>query len=157
MYRTANDFKQDWTKSSTGTLDVLRAMTDDTLGQKIVPDHNSLGWIGWHVTTALGYFTNLLGFRLSALKSLTQPDQASVIADQYERYAQEISSAADGFTDDYLLEEVDVHGKMTPRGAVLRMMIDHQTHHRGQMTVLLRQAGQHVPGVMGPTKEQMKR
>jgi uncharacterized damage-inducible protein DinB len=36
------------------------------------------------------------------------------------------------------------------------MMIDHQTHHRGQMTVLLRQAGLTVPGVMGPTKEQMK-
>lgn len=157
MYRIANDFKQDWTKSSTGTLDVLRAMTDDALGQKIVPDHNSLGWIAWHVTTALGYFTNLLGFRLSALKSLTQPNQAGAIADQYERYAQEILNAADDFSDDYLLEEVDVHGKMTPRGAVLRMMIDHQTHHRGQMTVLLRQAGQHVPGVMGPTKEQMNR
>lgn len=157
MYRTANDFKQDWIKSSTGTLDVLRAMDDDALAQQIVPGHNSLGWIGWHVTTALGYFTNLLGFRLSALKSLSKPNKASVIADQYERYAQEILSAADKFTDDYLSEEVDVHGQMTPRGAVLRMMIDHQTHHRGQMTVLLRQAGRPVPGVMGPTKEQSNR
>lgn len=39
------------------------------------------------------------------------------------------------------------------RGKFLRMLIDHQTHHRGQMTVLLRQAGLTVPGVMGPTKE----
>lgn len=156
MYRTKADFLQDWTKSSTGTLDVLRTVTDEALGQEIVPGHNSLGWIGWHVTTALGYFTNLLGFRLSALKSLTQPNDAKAIADQYARYADEISQAAEQFSDAYLLEEVDVHGAKQPRGAVLRMMIDHQTHHRGQMTVLLRQAGLTVPGVMGPTKEQMQ-
>ncbi|MCC5891835.1 DinB family protein [Exiguobacterium sp.] len=155
MYRTKQDFITDWETSSRGTLDVLRAVTDEALGQAIVPGHNSLGWIGWHVTTALGYFTNLLGFRLSALKSLTQPNEAATIADQYERYAGEILRVAEQFTDDYLLEEVDVHGTMKPRGAVLRMMMDHQTHHRGQMTVLLRQAGLTVPGVMGPTKEQM--
>lgn len=155
MYRTKQDFITDWTKSSAGTLDVLRTVTDETITQSIVPGHNSLGWIGWHVTTALGYFTNLLGFRLSALKSLTQPITAGVIAAQYERYANEIAEAAESFTESYLLEEVNVHGTMTPRGAVLRMMLDHQTHHRGQMTVLLRQAGLPVPGVMGPTKEQM--
>ncbi len=155
MYRTKQDFITDWEASSRGTLDVLRAVTDDALTQAIVPGHNSLGWIGWHVTTALGYFTNLLGFRLSPLKSLAQPAAAKAIADQYERYAREIADAAEQFTDAYLLEEVDVHGTMRPRGAVLRMMMDHQTHHRGQMTVLLRQAGLPVPGVMGPTKEQM--
>ncbi|TCI22584.1 DinB family protein [Exiguobacterium sp. SL-9] len=156
MYRTKADFLQDWAKSSTGTLDVLRVVTDEALGQEIVPGHNSLGWMGWHVTTALGYFTNLLGFRLSALKSLTRPTDATTIADQYARYADEIAQMAEQFSDDYLLEKVDVHGERKPRGAVLRMMIDHQTHHRGQMTVLVRQAGLTVPGVMGPTKEQMK-
>jgi len=99
MYRTKADFLHDWTKSSTGTLDVLRTVTDEALGQEIVPGHNSIGWIGWHMTTALGYFTNLLGFRLSALKSLTQPNDAKAIADQYARYADEISQAAEQFSD----------------------------------------------------------
>ncbi|MCT4781675.1 MULTISPECIES: DinB family protein [Exiguobacterium] len=154
MYRTKQDLITDWTKSSAGTLDVLRAVTDETLMHAIVPGHNSLGWIGWHVTTALGYFTNLLGFRLSPLKSLAQPTDALSIANQYERYARELAEAAEQFSDAYLLEEVDVHGTAMPRGAVLRMMMNHQTHHRGQMTVLLRQAGLPVPAVMGPTKEQ---
>jgi len=30
----------------------------------------------------------------------------------------------------------------------------HQAHHRGQMTVLMRQAGMKVPGVYGPSKEE---
>lgn len=33
-------------------------------------------------------------------------------------------------------------------------MIQHQIHHRGQMTILMRQAGLTVPGLYGPSKEE---
>jgi uncharacterized damage-inducible protein DinB len=33
-------------------------------------------------------------------------------------------------------------------------LIQHQAHHRGQMTVLMRQAGLPVPGIYGPSKEE---
>jgi len=33
-------------------------------------------------------------------------------------------------------------------------LIQHQNHHRGQMTVLMRQAGLTVPGIYGPAKEE---
>lgn len=36
---------------------------------------------------------------------------------------------------------------------LLRTFIDHQTYHRGQMTVLLRQAGLTVPDVLGQQKK----
>lgn len=49
--------------------------------------------------------------------------------------------------------EVEALGQNMPRGKVLSMLVQHNIHHRGQMTVLLRQAGLEVPGVMGPTKE----
>jgi uncharacterized damage-inducible protein DinB len=32
-------------------------------------------------------------------------------------------------------------------------MLENEIHHRGQMTVLMRQAGLKVPGVYGPAKE----
>ncbi|MEA3297729.1 MAG: DinB family protein, partial [candidate division Zixibacteria bacterium] len=32
-------------------------------------------------------------------------------------------------------------------------LIQHQIHHRGQMTVLMRQAGIKVPSLYGPAKE----
>jgi uncharacterized damage-inducible protein DinB len=33
------------------------------------------------------------------------------------------------------------------------VLVTHQTHHRAQMTVLMRQAGLQVPGIYGPVKE----
>jgi uncharacterized damage-inducible protein DinB len=32
--------------------------------------------------------------------------------------------------------------------------MSHEIHHRGQMTVLMRQAGLKVPGVYGPSREE---
>jgi uncharacterized damage-inducible protein DinB len=37
---------------------------------------------------------------------------------------------------------------------VLSIVLSHQTHHRGQMTVLMRQAGVPVPGMYGPSREE---
>lgn len=157
MYRVKEDFITDWQRSSEGTKAVLRAMSDDKLEQSIVEGHNSLGWLGWHLTTALSYFMGQIGHKLPALKSMQQPQTASEIADQYELYAAHILElAGQEFSDTFLTTEVNMHGALTTNGQVLRMMIDHQTHHRGQMTVLLRQAGLPVPGVMGPTKEEAK-
>jgi uncharacterized damage-inducible protein DinB len=47
-----------------------------------------------------------------------------------------------------------MYGEQWPRGTMLNALIAHQTHHRGQMTVLMRQAGVPVPGMYGPSKEE---
>ena len=48
----------------------------------------------------------------------------------------------------------DMYGETWPRGLTLSILIHHQAHHRGQMTVLMRQAGLKVPGVYGPAREE---
>lgn len=157
MYRKVEDFLNDWKIAKDGTLKVLNAMTDESLDQSIVEGHNTLGWIGWHLTTAPAYFAGLLGLKLTSLgDSESVPRSAKVISDSYKRIAHELEELVKSeYTDDDMVEEVDMHGRPAPRGAILRILIDHQTHHRGQMTVLLRQAGLKVPGVMGPTKEDL--
>ncbi len=50
--------------------------------------------------------------------------------------------------------EDDMYGEQWPRGKSLAALLNHQTHHRGQMTVLMRQAGLQVPGVYGPSREE---
>ena len=52
-----------------------------------------------------------------------------------------------------LAEKVPMYGQEWARGMVLSVLMVHQTHHRGQMTVLMRQAGLRVPGIYGPAKE----
>jgi hypothetical protein len=48
----------------------------------------------------------------------------------------------------------DMYGDTWTRGMVLEALIRHEAHHRGQMTVLMRQAGLVVPGCYGPAREE---
>lgn len=154
MYRTVNDFLTDWSNASAGTEKVLEALTDEKLGQAIVEGHNSLGWLGWHLAGAVYYFAGQVGLSIEAVGDPgAVPSSAEEISEAYRKISEELKHAVENLTDEQMVETVDSHGQQIPRGALLRTMIDHQTHHRGQMTVLLRQAGLKVPGVMGPTKE----
>ncbi|MFC4402609.1 DinB family protein [Gracilibacillus xinjiangensis] len=154
MYRKVSDFISDWDNSVQGTINVLESLTDDKLDQAIVEDHSTLGWLGWHLATAPGFFAGLVGLDVKGEDPNHMPNTASTIVQAYKKVAKDIHVQAEKLSDEQLLEEVDSFGAKIPRGAVLRTIIDHQTHHRGQMTVLLRQAGLPVPGIMGPTKEE---
>ena len=46
-----------------------------------------------------------------------------------------------------------MYGQRWTRGFTLHALLEHQIHHRGQMTVLMRQAGLRVPGIYGPARE----
>ena len=155
MYRKVEDFIKDWEISRGGTIKVLEAMTDEKLDQAIVEGHNTLGWLGWHLATAPVYFAGLLGLKLNSPGDYqTVPNSVQEIKDGYKAVTSELAELVQAeLTDDDMTKEVDQHGRPTARGEILRTMIDHETHHRGQMTVLLRQADLKVPGVMGPTKE----
>ena len=154
MYRTVDDFLADWKQSADGTLRVFEALTDDKLNVAIVEGHNSLGWLAWHLTGAAGAFAHFAGLTVDGIgHDDPQPTNAKTIAETYERIANEVAAEAGRLTDASLLDTVDSFTGQTERGRVLRGLIDHQHHHRGQMTVLLRQAGLTVPPVMGPTKE----
>jgi uncharacterized damage-inducible protein DinB len=58
------------------------------------------------------------------------------------------------WNDGTLEVEDDMYGEKWKRGLTLAILVNHESHHRGQMTVLMRQAGLKVPGVVGPAKEE---
>lgn len=154
MYRQVDDFLQEWSNASKGTLQVLQALTDDKLAQSIVEGHSTLGWLGWHLVGAAGYFSYLAGLKVPMIRQEDPvPATAAEIVTAYESVANGIKEEVAKLSNDDLLEVVNGFTAPMSKGALLRVLIDHQTHHRGQMTVLLRQAGLPVPGVMGPTKE----
>ncbi|MFJ8063614.1 DinB family protein [Psychrobacillus sp. NPDC096426] len=154
MYRKVEDFVEDWTISAAGTLNVIKAITNDKLDQAIEEGHNTLGWLAWHLVGAAGAYGHFAGLQIPAPgRDVPVPTDVSEIVQAYEKMVEAFKVEAAKLTDDMLLEEVNGFVGPTLRGKHLRGLIDHQTHHRGQMTVLLRQAGLTVPGVMGPTKE----
>ncbi|HUJ75909.1 MAG TPA: DinB family protein, partial [bacterium] len=46
------------------------------------------------------------------------------------------------------------YGRPWRRASVLSSLVRHQIHHRGQLTVLMRQAHLVVPGIYGPAREE---
>ena len=65
-----------------------------------------------------------------------------LITETYGRNAKALGEMlASAWTDSMLDQEIEMYGLQWKRGNVLTMLITHQAHHRGQMTVLMRQAG----------------
>lgn len=154
MYRKAADFVGDWQGNAKGTLRVMQAITEDKKTTLIVEGHNSLEWLAWHLVSVAGAFGQFAGLQVPAPgPDMKTPATIEEIAHMYEQVIEAYTNEVGTLTDEQMLEEVQAFGGTMPRGQLLRLVIDHQTHHRGQMTVLLRQAGLKVPPVMGPTQE----
>ena len=156
MYRKIEDFQRDWTYEADQTVKLFKNLTDESLNQKVTEDGRSLGFLGWHLTQTLGEMLGLVGLKIDAPGFDKEcPTSASDIAAAYEKAGKSVTDEiAKDWTDETLLLTDNMYGDTWARGLTLFYLIAHQAHHRGQMTVLMRQAGLPVPGVYGPAKEE---
>ncbi len=156
MLRKIDDFVKHWEYEAESTGKVLHALTDASLGQKVTDDGRSLGFLAWHLTHTLGEMLGLVGLKIDApAHDVECPTSAAEIAAAYEKAAKSVTEEVKkNWTDETLLQSDEMYGETWERGLTLFYLIAHQAHHRGQMTVLMRQAGLPVPGVYGPAKEE---
>lgn len=156
MFRTVADFQKAWEYEAEGTGKLLRALTDASLQQAVAPQDRTLGRIAWHLVTTVPEMMHRTGLTLSGPdEKAPMPTQASAIASAYDAVAQSLAEQIrERWTDATLPELDDMYGEKWKRGFTLAVLIRHQAHHRGQMTVLMRQAGLKVPGVYGPAREE---
>lgn len=156
MYRTIEDFRKGWETQREGTLKILRALTDESLAQPVAADSRTLGRIGWHVVVSVGEMARHAGLQVDAPPDdAPMPASAAEFAATYEAVAGRLPDAVRAaWTDEDLSGLIDMYGEKWTRGLALAVLIGHEIHHRGQMTVLMRQAGLVVPGVMGPAREE---
>jgi uncharacterized damage-inducible protein DinB len=156
MLRKIEDFQKDWQYEAESTGKILNALTDESLSQKVTPEGRSLGFLGWHLTQTLGEMLGLVGLKIDAPGFDEEcPTSASEIAAAYTKAAKSVTDEINAnWNDDTLLQTDNMYGETWARGLTLFYLIAHQAHHRGQMTVLMRQAGLAVPGVYGPAKEE---
>lgn len=159
MYRTIEDFTKDWRQETSSTVRVFRTLTDASLAQKVTPEGRSLGFLAWHITKALSEMGSRTGLHVAGpSEDAPVPESAQAIAGAYLSAARSVGDEIEKhWNDASLAEEVEMYGENWKRGFALSSMMRHQTHHRGQMTVLMRQAGLPVPGVCGPSKEEWAR
>lgn len=156
MFRTVEEFLQEWAMESEATLRLLHVLTDESLPQQVVENHFKLGELGWHLAHSIPVFAEQVGLEMISLGDYrSTPTEAAVIADSYKQASDSfVQAMTSAWTDESLMEVRDVFGRESANASTLRFLIQHQAHHRGQMTVLMRQAGLVVPGTYGPSREE---
>ncbi len=77
------------------------------------------------------------------------------IGEQFQKVSRAfIDEVKKSWTDETLKKLNDFFGHELPNGIALLVLLQHQNHHRGQLTILMRQAGLKVRGLIGPAKEE---
>ncbi len=154
MFRSLDDFVRTWQQETVQTGRLLEHLTDASLSQQVVPEHFTLGKLGIHLSQAITFMMSNAGVNLSSFPEKDSYNAAE-IAELYKETAEDfLSKLQEQWNDEKLSETTTFFGRETAYGSILFLLLQHQTHHRGQMTVLMRQAGLTVPGMVGPSREE---
>lgn len=155
MYRRMEDFYRAFEGHRAGTARIFETLTDANIA-KSVGDCRTLGAVAWHIVTTVPEMMNQLGLGLTSVDAASLPPAAAAaIRDGYEKATRELVEALQArWTDETLAQSDILYGEEWARGLTLKILIDHEIHHRGQMTVVLRLLGEQVPGIYGPSREE---
>ncbi|HET54876.1 MAG TPA: hypothetical protein ENN33_06630 [Ignavibacteria bacterium] len=158
MYRKVEDFINTWKTEEEATVKIFSNIGDEHLSKTISDNTRSLGRLAWHITQTLTEMGSKVGLvDTDYLDGKPIPGTVSEIIDQYKKYSNELAaSVKPKWTDDDLTQKMDLYGESWERGRILEMLVNHQIHHRAQMTIIMRLLGLQVPGIYGPSKEEWK-
>lgn len=156
MYATIKQFVDDWKNSSDATRKLMGVLTDQALNQQVAREHRTLGRLAWHIATTIPEMANRTGLKVKGPKEdAPTPNTAFEIMDGYDVAANSLlEQIKENWTEEDLRVEDDMYGEKWSREFTLRVLREHEIHHRGQMTILMRQAGLEIPGLFGPSKEE---
>lgn len=156
MYRKIEDFINDWTYEYQSTLKVFNNLTDESLIKKVNENVRTAGRIAWHITTSVGEMAHRTGLTFKTIDSNSAiPATVNEIVQVYKEASENLlTEIKESWNDETLFVEDDMYGENWKRGTTLAVIINHQIHHRAQLTVVMRLLGLKVPGIYGPAKEE---
>jgi uncharacterized damage-inducible protein DinB len=156
MFHSIQEFSQTWQQHAEATQKIMAALDDKSLSQKVSPEDRTLGRIAWHIVQTIPEMAGRTGLKIDGPAEGTPvPTTALEIQKAYKTAsASLLKQVESNWSNETLKAEDDMYGSNWPRGFSLRIIVDHEIHHRGQMIVLMRQAGLKVPGIFGPSREE---
>ena len=156
MFNSIEEFLTNWDHESESTQKILDTLTDESLSQEVSPKDRTLGRIAWHIVTTLDEMVSRTGLDFKATPhDAPVPEKAAEIAEAYRSSNNTMVAAIkEQWNEETLNELKEMYGEQWSVATILSILTSHQTHHRGQMTVLMRQAGLSVPGAYGPSREE---
>src|SRR5262245_46103116 len=143
------------------TRRVLERVPENRLGWKPHEKSMSLGQLALHVATVPGMVAEISQQSPFPVPEFTQPSAASaaelvLTLEQSVAKAKKILSSMNDadLTNQWSVVDGSREVMKLPIGALLRsIMLNHWYHHRGQLSVYLRQVGVPVPSIYGPSAD----
>ncbi len=156
MFTLIKHFKKNWEKESGSTRKIFAELTDESINKNIIDGHRTLGRVAWHIAQTIPEMLGHTGLKPEGpAEKEPVPKTAEEIKNAYDKAASSLlEQVTTKWNDESLLIEDELYGEKWRRGLTLRILTDHEIHHRGQMTILMRLAGLKVPGIYGPSKEE---
>jgi uncharacterized damage-inducible protein DinB len=156
MIRKIEDFLTEWKYESESTLNLFKLINNKALNLKSHENVRSIAVLTWHIAITISEMPNKAGLPVSGPDEHSKPPSTmeEIIAAYEHSSASLIQELVKHWTDTNLTEDINMYGNVWKKGTVLSVLIKHQAHHRGQLTVLMRQAGLKVSGIYGPAKEE---
>lgn len=156
MIRKLEDFYAVWKYESESTLKMFEAIPADRFKNTGSENIRSIARLAWHITETISEMLNHAGLAVEGISDASKEtnDINKVIAEYKTSSNSLIEMLNANWSDAILEDKVNMYGDMWEKGMVLSVLIRHQSHHRGQLSILLRQEGLVLPGMYGPTKEE---
>ncbi|TNJ62638.1 hypothetical protein FE784_29715 [Paenibacillus hemerocallicola] len=154
MYSTVENFITEWENEAVLTQKILDSLTDEALRQQVYAEGRTLGRIAWHFVTNIPEYLTEFGLLIDKVPDSGEVPSAEEIAETFKTVSSNVTIALkEQWTDETLKQIKKAFGRMESNATIFMGLIKHIVHHRGQVTVLMRQAGLPIPAVYGPSRE----
>jgi len=153
---------QELDQESQTTRRVLERVPGDRLGWKPHDKSMSLGQLALHIATTPAGVSDMVRRSPMQMPQFVQPSATSS-AELVPALEQSVAKAKEnlraigdaGLASSFRVMQGDTELMAMPVGAALRfIMLNHWYHHRGQLSVYLRELGVPVPSIYGPSADE---
>jgi uncharacterized damage-inducible protein DinB len=159
---TIEELIQELEQETHATRRVLERIPEDQLDWRPHPKSQSLGELAMHVASIPGALAEVSTRPFDVGTPIPRPSAESVnqlletLSRSVARATEILRSMGDrGLADQWQMLDGERELWSLPRGAFLRTtMLNHWYHHRGQLTVYLRQLGVPLPAVYGDSADE---
>lgn len=156
MFTSIADFLELWKTESELTIKIFSNITDEVMNNKINDNVRSLSRTAWHITQTLTEMPFKAGIITDdVLEEKPIPNSMAEIIEIYNKHSNKlVANITEKWNDLDLSDEINIYNQKWKKSKFLLVLINHQIHHRAQMTVVMRLLDIIVPGIYGPSKEE---
>jgi len=154
-------FIEIWEREAAKTEQLLAALPRDGYDFRPDPEGRSLGELAWHLVEAEAY--GALGIERGEFargvkpEGITRPRTIEELAPGFARvHADAVARVRKLQAEDLDRSIVFFNGQAMPvRDILMDFILLHNVHHRGQLSLMCREAGGQPTSLFGPTRETM--